>query len=324
MGREEWKERMKGSEIAASLAIVLSLLCLLPAGVSAQAVVAIENASALPNATTTANVTAYNVTNLGNFGITVTYDPSVVNVTNVTGGPGVGNFRWERISDGKVRFYTMNIFDIPSLSGNVTLATLTLRAVGDLGNTCSFNLEIVQLFDNEGNPIPAISKNGTFKIVDTEPPLIEFIAPTPENGTKINVNYVNITVNVADPSGVSVVLLNWNGVNETMSMIANNTWSINKTNLSDGVYTFKVYANDTAGNLGVSETRVVIVSMLPRIGDMNGDGEVNFDDVIALAKHIYFGTPVYDDPDVNGDGEVNFDDVIALAKHIYFGTPIYP
>jgi len=324
MGREKWKERMKGGEIAASLAIVLSLLCLLPAGASAQAVVAIENASALPNETTTTNVIAYNVTNLGNFGITVTYDPGVVNITDVTEGPDVGNFRWERISDGKVRLYTMNMFEIPSLSGDVTLATLTLRAVGDLGDTCSLNLEIGQLLDNESNPIPAISKNGTFKIVDTEPPLIEFIAPTPENGTKINVSYVNITVNVADPSGVSVVLLNWNGVNETMSMIANNTWSINKTNLSDGVYTFKVYANDTAGNLGVSETRIVIVSVLPRIGDMNGDGEVNFDDVIALAKHIYFGTPVYDDPDVNGDGEVNFDDVIALAKHIYFGTPIYP
>ena len=68
----------------------------------------------------------------------------------------------------------------------------------------------------------------------------------------------------------------------------------------------------------------ITLGMLPRIGDMNGDGEVDFDDVIALAKHVYFGDPVYDDPDVNGDGEVDFDDVILLAKHIYFGDPIYP
>jgi len=228
MGREEWKIRMKGIEIAASLAIVLSLLCLLPVGVSAQAVVAIENASALPNETTTTSVIAYNVTNLGNFGITVTYDPSVVSVTDVTGGPGVGNFMWE-ISDGKVRLYTMNTLEIPSLSGDVTLATLTLKAVGAAGSESPLNLEIGKLLDNKNNPIPAIPKNGT-----------------------------------------------------------------------------------------------VIVSVLPRIGDMNGDGEVTFDDVIALAKHVYFGDPVHDDPDVNGDDAVTFDDVILLAKHIYFETPIYP
>jgi len=229
MGREEWKVRMKGIEIAASLAIVLSLLCLLPASASAQAVVAIENASALPNETTTTNVIAYNVTNLGNFGITVTYDPSVVNVTDISGGPGVGTFGWDRISDGKVRFYTVNTLEIPSLSGDVTLATLTLKAVGAAGSESPLNLEIGKLLDNKSNPIPAIPKNGT-----------------------------------------------------------------------------------------------VIVSVLRRIGDINGDDEVTFDDVIALAKHIYFRAPVYDDPDVNGDDEVTFDDVILLAKHIYFGTPIYP
>ena len=172
MGREKWKERMKGSEIAASLAIVLSLLCLLPVGVSAQAVVAIENASVPPNETTTTKVIAYNVTNLGNFGITVTYDPSVVSVTDVTGGPGVGDFMWET-SDGKVRLYTMNVLEIPSLSGDVTLATLTLRAVGAAGSESPLNLEIGQLLDNKNNPIPAIPKNGTFKILTPTP------TPTP-------------------------------------------------------------------------------------------------------------------------------------------------
>ena len=67
-----------------------------------------------------------------------------------------------------------------------------------------------------------------------------------------------------------------------------------------------------------------IVTEWPRIGDMNGDGSVDFDDVILLARHIYFGDPVSDDPDVNGDGDVTFDDAILLARHIYFGDEIYP
>ena len=160
---------------------------------------------------------------------------------------------------------------------------------------------------------------------DTEGPEIAFIEPTPPDGANLTVNYVNVTVKVTDKSGVCTVLLNWNGENETMNAIAPEIYSVNKTGLTAGTYTFKVYANDTLNNWNVSETRSVIVSVpQKKIGDMNGDGEVTFDDVIALAKHIYFGDPVHDDPDVNGDDAVTFDDVILLAKHIYFETPIYP
>jgi len=101
---------------------------------------------------------------------------------------------------------------------------------------------------------------------DHTPPVIEFIPPTPENNTKITDNYVVINVSVADESDISTVILNWNGENETMfcgglytqsSVVNFYNWT--KTNLSDGTYEYKVYANDTFGNMGVSETRVVIV-----------------------------------------------------------------
>ena len=78
---------------------------------------------------------------------------------------------------------------------------------------------------------------------------------------------------------------------------------------------------------GANDTTVVTVSTdggLPKTGDMDGDSEISFDDVILLAKHYYFGDTVHADPDVNSDGSVTFDDVILLAKHYYFGDEIYP
>ena len=103
--------------------------------------------------------------------------------------------------------------------------------------------------------------------LDATPPTIEFIAPTPVNGSTVTVNYVNVTVNVTDESGVSSVVLNWNGVNETMYMTAGNVWSVNKTNLPDGEYTYMVYANDTYNNQGASEKRTVTVQALADILD---------------------------------------------------------
>jgi len=142
--------------------------------------------------------------------------------------------------------------------------------------------------------------------VDAISPTREFIPPTPADGLTITVNYMNVTVNVADPSAVSTVLLNGNGVNETMYMIANNTWSVNKTGLSNGDYTFKVYANDTVGNMGVSETRAVTVN----VTDWNpwdDDGEIT-DTEISLAEYRWAtSTPI--------NGHVVTDSEISLLEY---------
>jgi hypothetical protein len=314
----------------APVTLLLAILAFFLVSAATAATVEIHDASANPDATTTTVVTAYEVENLANFGITVTFDPEVVNVTDITGGPDVGIFSPEFIADNQVRFYTLNTFTKPSLSGDVLLATLTLHAVGhNIGDTSPINMEIGTFVDADENPIPATTVNGTFTIteIETIPPAIEFVHPTPEDESEVTVNYVNITGEVTDESDVSVVLLNWNGTNETVSMIGTGTWSAKKTGLSNYEYTYRVYANDTMGNMGVSGTRVVgvvVVNATGLRGDMNGDGSVNMADVISLAKHVFFGDAVSDDPDVNSDGSVDMADVISLAKHVFFGDPIYP
>ena len=110
---------------------------------------------------------------------------------------------------------------------------------------------------------PTIGEDNTPPEEDITPPSIRFIDPTPATGERVTVDYVTVSVNVTDPSGVSTVLLNWNGINETMDGTGENIWSVTKTNLQDRDYTFKVYANDTVGNMGVSDTRVVTVDVGP-------------------------------------------------------------
>ena len=112
--------------------------------------------------------------------------------------------------------------------------------------------------DDEG------AKNSTSKEVsvqpaDKTPPIITFVPPTPANNSILNTNWVliNITLN---ENGTAI--LNWNGVNETMLGCGKNFYK-NVTDLSDGTYTYKVYANDTSNNWNVSETRVVVIDTTP-------------------------------------------------------------
>ncbi|WP_456486909.1 lamin tail domain-containing protein [Candidatus Alkanophaga liquidiphilum] len=103
--------------------------------------------------------------------------------------------------------------------------------------------------------------DGTFEFVeDVWGPVVEFLTPpTPENGSVVYSTWVMVSVNVTDVNGVDVVLLNWNGENYTMLHYAAGIYLYIITNLSEGTYTFYVWANDTLGNWNVSETRTITV-----------------------------------------------------------------
>lgn len=55
-------------------------------------------------------------------------------------------------------------------------------------------------------------------------------------------------------------------------------------------------------------------TLLPLLGDANGDGRVNFDDLLILAQN--YGKPGgFSQGDFNSDGSVGFDDLLLLAQH---------
>lgn len=99
-------------------------------------------------------------------------------------------------------------------------------------------------------------------IVGWPPPIISFVSPTPVNNSNLLQNWVYVSI--TSDETLNIALLEWNGTNETMQG-SGTTWYKNKTNLAEGVYTYRVWANDSSGNLNVSETRYVNIDLPPSI-----------------------------------------------------------
>ncbi|PXF52946.1 MAG: hypothetical protein C4B56_04055 [Candidatus Methanophagaceae archaeon] len=278
-----------------AIAVVTSLSMALTSNLASQPTIKIANVTVQNTGdTTNTSVTAYDIEDLANFGISVTFNPDVVNVTNISAGPGVGTFFWERTAPNKVRFYTVNIFQKPSLNGTVVLATLTLKAVGNNGDMSPLNVEIGKLVSSSNGEIAATPVNGTFKIgevVQIHDINVSIDYSGAVNGIKVTrdgtdvvgadenltigetykIRYkltnagsfnesVNVTVSVANATG-------WNETIATHTYAVNmgesNTYSDpwNTSGLVSGTYTIKVKAtipvdNNTGNN---ERTRDVVL-----------------------------------------------------------------
>lgn len=104
---------------------------------------------------------------------------------------------------------------------------------------------------------------------DTITPEINYNANTPANNSYLNVNSVLVNVSVVENNTYSVIL-NWNGINESITNNLNGNYWINKANLSDGNYAFYVWVNDSVGHSNLTETRNVIVDTIkPLINFLN-------------------------------------------------------
>jgi hypothetical protein len=110
--------------------------------------------------------------------INLTYNPEVVNVI------AVENSSFDLITANiqNSSGYTLIIaiaLGVEGLTGDVKLADIEFKAVGEEGDVSPLNLEVIELIDNPGIPIPHAVKNGSFTILDEE--LNPFDTGSPEN-----------------------------------------------------------------------------------------------------------------------------------------------
>jgi hypothetical protein len=136
-----------------------------------------------------------------------------------------------------------------AFAGTSTTHTATVGPLGDSSHTYYARCK-----DSDGN-VMTTSSSITFTI-DTAPPTISFIAPTPSNLAIVSTNYIFVNTSVT-PTGDSANL-EWNNVNESMDGSGTNFYK-NKTNLLNGDYTFRSYASDSL-NWNSTEQRTVTVN----------------------------------------------------------------
>lgn len=133
--------------------------------------------------------------------------------------------------------------------------------VSGLNSSSNLELKFVSAAYNKDSNVASIAASAQnifymdiLNLPNSSAPIVTFVSPTPTNGSDVLSNNVIINATVTDRNGISSCLLEWNGVNETMNSTVNNC--IKNKQVIDGTnYTYRIFANDTLGNLNGSLIR---------------------------------------------------------------------
>ena len=126
--------------------------------------VGIENIKVKPGEEITVPLMLYNSPGVGCCGVKLSYDPETVLVTDATQGDFTSFFGFNDLHAGD-GWVTVNTYiTCTDLIGDLVVANVTLKAVGDVGNSSLLSLEILAVADQNGNSVPTDTDDGTFTI----------------------------------------------------------------------------------------------------------------------------------------------------------------
>ena len=125
--------------------------------------ISIADASASSNHTTTTPITINNMTNFGAATVTISYNPTVVQITNITAGD-VGTPIANINNTAGTATMVAYVSTVTGPNSPITFANLELLAVGNNGETSPLTLTITTLTDADGTPISATAESGVFTI----------------------------------------------------------------------------------------------------------------------------------------------------------------
>jgi hypothetical protein len=125
--------------------------------------VSIPDVGASPGGTVDVDINVDSVVELGAADVVLSYNPSVVEVSSISGtgdlGTVVGSYN---NSTGEARIAT---YSATGESGDLVLATLTLLAVGSQGQTSDLDLTVEALVDIDSEPILHAVDDGVFTVM---------------------------------------------------------------------------------------------------------------------------------------------------------------
>ncbi|MBI5388967.1 S8 family serine peptidase [Candidatus Woesearchaeota archaeon] len=150
----------------------------------------------------------------------------------------------------------------PHVSG---AAVLLLQYKKAESNTTLTPTQLFAALNQTGTPVND-SQNNTYKLInvfaaigslDTTPPIITLISPTPANNT--DTNDTTLIVNISSTESLSSAFLELDGTNMSMNG-SGILWERTITGLSFGVRRFRVNVNDTGNNLVSSQQRILPIN----------------------------------------------------------------
>jgi len=168
------------------LIFVFAFAFALPVASAAEAEVVIGDAEAYQGDITSTLIKINNAENVGVIDLNLSYDQLVVRVININVTGGDFDTTFSNLGHNDEDFVRIGAFQTenPGLNGTVTIANITLRAVGSYGHSSPLNISVKEFKDATpvGNAINHTITNGTFRIIS--PGVTPTPTPTPSNGAR--------------------------------------------------------------------------------------------------------------------------------------------
>lgn len=148
-----------------------------------------------------------------------------------------------------------------SANQSVNQTTMSLNYVTFTLSSLNEGMHNYSVFLNDTVGNSNQTETRTFTVDKTSPKIL-FNSPTPANATTTNSTNYTLTVNVSiNETNLDTVTFYLNGVaNQTKNSAqfsGNSSFAF--VNITNGLYTYSVLVNDTAGNTNQTETRTVII-----------------------------------------------------------------
>ncbi len=202
----------------------------------------------------TSNNFAYNLTNF-----TILYDATLPSI----------NYTIPTQQSGTIK--NSNFIEINITASDLYLQALTIRLFNstkdqvrtNTSTNSPFYINYLNLqdglyfYNSSANDTAGNTKNlGTRNItIDTTPPSITILTESPlDPTTYFQNNIYQFNATITDLTQIQSVKLEFNGTNYTAANPAGNTYNVSISNLPAGVFNYRWFANDSAGNTNNSET----------------------------------------------------------------------
>lgn len=273
---KKWNKRM----IVGLLVFVLVFgMPAYPLSANDMAAVSVQDTSANMGATVTVPINLTNVTDICAADIWLSYDNRVVNVTAVSDGNLGGIFGITCGIDNANNVTRMNWFTITGKTGDFIFAYVTLKAVGDPGETSPLNLMVKEIADSQAVPIAHTVIDGTFTVVGDETGSIS--------------GKITYTCNSTGIADATVDLTQGGSIIDTTTTDGNGDYSFPDVTVGDyDVNASKAGFWDNSSGTTVNSSEMSTVDMMLWLkGDLNNNGRVDGGDAAKIANYFVGNIP---------------------------------